>query len=404
MLSSTLRVLIVDDSTDDALLLLRMLRHAGFTPTSQRVDTPDTMAVALATSTWDVVISDWSMPQFSAQAAFAMLQEHDVDVPFIIVSGTIGEETAVEALRAGAHDFMLKEKLSRLGPAVERELREAELRRAQRRLQEHLLLSERMASVGLLAAGVAHEINNPLACVMANLELAIKHLGNLPPQGPSSEKIGHELQNAVEAASRIRQIVRDMNVFARGEDDCDAPVELHPVLDLALRMASHEIRHRAHVLKDYGALPLVEGNESRLGQLFLNLLVNAAQSIREGDAAGNQIRIATSTNEAGDAVITIRDTGAGIPKELLGRLFTSFLTTKPREVGTGLGMSICQRIVDAHSGAISVQSTVGQGTEFRVVLPPRRARASVPASRLRGGAPTPDLSPPRSAPRGPEVP
>lgn len=374
MRNSPLRVLIIDDSADDALLLMRVLRHAGFDPQAQRVQTAQTLLAALESATFDLVLSDWSMPEFSAQAAFALLRERDLDLPFIIVSGTVGEETAVEALRAGAHDFVLKDKLTRLGPAVERELREAELRRAQRELQDHLMVSERMASVGMLAAGVAHEINNPLACVMANLELAIKHLGHAELEVGCRAKIAQELQNAAEAASRIRQIVRDMKVFARGDDGTCAPVDLHRVLDLALRMASHEIRHRTEVRTDYGPVPLVEGNESRLGQVFLNLLVNAAQALGESSRGTNLIHVRTRTDTAGNAVIHVSDTGPGMPKELLSRLFTPFLTTKPSGVGTGLGLSICHRIIESHGGDISVESLVGQGTEFRVLLPARQTR------------------------------
>jgi signal transduction histidine kinase len=302
-----------------------------------------------------------------------LLKVKGLDLPFIIVSGTIGEETAVEALRAGAHDFMLKEKLSRLGPAVERELREAELRRERLKLQDHLQLSERMASIGLLAAGVAHEINNPLACVVANLDLAVRHLSGLHERSPASDKIEQQLRNAAEAADRIRQIVRDMKVFSRGEEDVRTPVDLHQVLELALRMASHEIRYRAQVLRDYGSIPLVEANESRLGQVFLNLLVNAAQSIPEGSPDTHHIRVTTRTSETGHALLEVSDTGNGIPSEVLSRLFTPFLTTKPPGMGTGLGLSICHRIITAHGGDISAASKVGKGTVFRVSLPPRNS-------------------------------
>jgi signal transduction histidine kinase len=366
-----LRVLVIDDSAEDAALLLRMLKHGGFHPVHQRVDTRESMVAALESATWDIVISDWSMPQFSAPAAFALLKERNLDLPFIIVSGMIGEETAVEALRAGAHDFMLKEKLSRLGPAVERELREAELRRERHKLHDHLLLSERMASVGLLAAGVAHEINNPLACVMANLDLAARHLAALPEAGDQTAKIGQEIRNASEAAERIRQIVRDMKVFSRGGEDTRAPVDLHRVLELALRMSSHEIRYRARVERDYAPVPIVDANESRLGQVFLNLLVNAAQSIPEGNADRNLIRVSTRTDTAGNAVLEVSDTGDGIAKEIMGQLFTPFLTTKPIGVGTGLGLAICHRIIAAHGGEISVESQLGAGSLFRVSLPPR---------------------------------
>jgi signal transduction histidine kinase len=365
-----LRVLVVDDSPEDATLLLRMLRHGGFNPVHQRVDTREDMVLAVESASWDIVISDWSMPQFSASAAFALLKERDLDLPFIIVSRIIGEETAVEALRAGAPDFMRKEELSRLGPAVERELREARLRRERHVLQDHLVLSERMASVGLLAAGVTHEINNPLACVMANLDLAARHLAALAASEDRTAKIREGLRKASEAAERIRQIVGDMKVLSHFGEDTRAPVELPRVIELALRMAWHEIRYRARVERDYSPAPIVDANESRLGQVLLNLLVNAAQSIPEGRPDQNLIRVSTRTDPTGNAVLEVSDTGHGIPKEIIAQLFTPFLTTKPIGVGTGLGLAISHRIIAAHGGQISVESQLGVGSVFRISLPP----------------------------------
>lgn len=164
-----LRALIVEDNERDAALLIRELRRANEV-TFKRVETAEDMRAALKGQAWDIVISDFSLPMFSAAAALSVLKESGLDLPFIIVSGTIGEETAVEAMRAGAHDFIPKDAVARLLPAIERELREADVRRERMKMREHLLISERMASVGMLAASVAREINNPLTVVVANLE------------------------------------------------------------------------------------------------------------------------------------------------------------------------------------------------------------------------------------------
>jgi PAS domain S-box-containing protein len=243
----------------------------------------------------------------------------------------------------------------------------------QKRTEMQLTVSDRMASVGTLAAGVAHEINNPLAAVMANLDLALDGTEALAqPLDPDKlAELREELRDAHDAADRIRQIVRDLKLFSRAEDvDVVVPVDVQRVLESTLRMARNEIRHRTRVVKDYGKTPLVLANESRLGQVFLNLVVNAAQAIREGNAEHNEIRIGTSMDSVGRVQVDIRDTGPGIPPDVLGRLFTPFFTTKPVGLGTGLGLSICHRIVTELGGEIQVESAPGEGTMFRVLLRP----------------------------------
>jgi DNA-binding NtrC family response regulator len=204
-----LSVLIVEDNERDAALLLRELKRGGYEVAHERVDTPEVMSAALERRTWDIVLSDYSMPRFSAPAALAMVKERGLDLPFIIVSGTVGEETAVASLRAGAHDFLVKGSLARLLPAIERELREAASRAERKRIHEQLLISERMASVGTLAAGVAHEINNPLAIVVGNLDVAMERLAALGRAGSPLPDVEQPLHDAQEAAERVRVIVRD---------------------------------------------------------------------------------------------------------------------------------------------------------------------------------------------------
>jgi signal transduction histidine kinase/ActR/RegA family two-component response regulator len=240
--------------------------------------------------------------------------------------------------------------------------------------QTQLIMSDRMASVGLLAAGVAHEINNPLTAIIANLDLAMTDVAALA--GTIEQPLWdlkEELEEAREAAERVRNIVRDLKIFSRAEEEKRGPVDVHRVLDSCLRMARTEIRHRARLVKEYGEVSMVEANESRLGQVFLNLVVNAVQSIPEGRAATNQIRVSTHDDALGRVVVEITDTGAGIPPERLPRLFTPFYTTKAAGVGTGLGLSICHRLVAAIGGEIGVESTVGKGSTFRVILPTSKA-------------------------------
>ncbi|HYX92860.1 MAG TPA: response regulator, partial [Myxococcaceae bacterium] len=378
------------DSPQDAELLLRELKRGGFDVTFARVDTAETMFDTLKNQPWDIVISDYSLPRFSGPAALALVKERKLDLPFIIVSGTVGEEVAVHAIRAGAHDFIAKGGYARLIPAIERELRDAALRAERTKMQEQLLISDRMASVGTLAAGVAHEINNPLAVVMANLDSAAHDVSKLiqdivtPRSGdavPESEAGGNEwiamrlreieepLRDARESADRVRHIVRDLKIFSRSEEETLGAVDVRHVLESSVRMAWNEIRHRARLVKDYSDVPPVRANEARLGQVFLNLVVNAAQAMPEGRADKNEIRITTRQDGVNRVVVEVRDTGSGIPDSVLPRIFDPFYTTKPIGVGTGLGLAICHRIVTGFGGEISVESEVGKGSIFRTVLP-----------------------------------
>lgn len=388
-----LRVLFVEDQEKDVELLVLELRRGGYDPVRERVDTPEALASALDRQRWDLILCDYRMPRFSAPAALALVKETRVDLPFIVVSGTVGEATAVEALQAGAHDFVTKNNLSRLLPAIDRELREAASRAEHRKIQEQLLISERMASVGTLAAGVVHEINTPLAVLIANLDFAAEALGFTLDQSQYGDqtaeaaspesmhsaiaKAKKPLWDAREAADQMHQIVRGLKIYSHaGEEEHLGPVDVRSILEFSLRMVSNEVRHRAHVTKDYGDVPLVEGNASRLAQVFLNLLLNAAQAIPEGRYDSNEIRISTRLHESGRCLVAVRDSGSGIPSEMVTRLFEPFFTTKPAGVGTGLGLAICHRIVTSLGGEIQVESEVGKGTTFRVLLPPARAQAA----------------------------
>ncbi|HEX8789609.1 MAG TPA: PAS domain S-box protein, partial [Polyangiaceae bacterium] len=252
-----------------------------------------------------------------------------------------------------------------------------------KQMQARLLLADRMVSVGTLAAGVAHEINNPLAYVMTNLEMVAAR--RLPPivarlkelESDQATRLAEEVSGAIamidvarEGSERMRDIVRDLRTFTRAADEEKrAAVDVRRVLDASINLAWNEIRHRARLVKEYDDVPPIVANEARLGQVFLNLLVNAAQALQVGAASENVIRVATSTDRAGHVIVEVSDTGPGIPDEILDRVFDPFFTTKPVGVGTGLGLWICQGIVTSLGGHITAESPATGGATFRVLLP-----------------------------------
>jgi len=233
-----------------------------------------------------------------------------------------------------------------------------------RRLQSRLELSQRMAGLGRLAAGVAHEINNPLSSVVANLAWLDEELASASPE------VRQALEEARDGAGRVGEAVRGLKAFSRPSATQRGPVDVRTELEAVLRLSRHELRHRAILDARIGEMPLVVADAHELGQVFLNLLMNAAQAIPEGRADEQRVSVDARTDERGWAVIEISDTGVGIAPEVLDRLFEPFFTTKPLGVGTGLGLAIAHGIVTAASGRIEVESRLGHGSTFRVLLPP----------------------------------
>ena len=260
-----------------------------------------------------------------------------------------------------------------------------------RQLEDRLAHQERLAAIGTLSAGMAHEINNPLAYVLTNVSFAAELLPELQTQlqalgGPASAvavrlgEIIEALNEAAEGSKRVHRIVHDLKKFGRLDTAETSTLELTSVLDSAIRMTDNIVRHHARIRRAYGITPFVDGNEGQFGQVFTNLLVNAAQALGEGSVESKEIVVATFTDEAGRAVAEVRDTGPGIPSEIQRRIFDPFFTTKPIGHGSGLGLSIAHAIVASAGGELSVESVVGKGTTFRVALPPARQRVATPAA------------------------
>jgi PAS domain S-box-containing protein len=512
-----LRVLIVEDQDDNALMLLRMLRRAGYDLTFERVDTAKALEAALDRQTWDIIIADYTLATFNALAALAHVKERGFDVPFIIVSGSIGEEIAVAAMKAGAHDYIMKNNLARLIPAVERELREAEVRRAHQRAEETLqgnyqimhavfegasdaifvkdlqgryvminsagaqvfgkspedvigkddaelftaesvgqilehdcqvlasgetrnyeetssvlgetriflstkaphrdhqgriigiigiarditerkqaeeqfqrqrnalFQSEKLATMGQLLAGVAHELNNPLSVVMGQAAL-LRHSVRNKRQMERAEKI-------VQSAERCARIVNNFLALARQRPPERHPVRVNQVAREAVELLAYPLRvDSVEVVWELAEeVPVLWADTHQLHQVVVNLVANAHQAMRE-EAGPRQLTVVTGVSAAPRRVwLEVRDTGPGVPEGLEARIFEPFFTTKPPGVGTGLGLSLCQGIVEGHGGRLGLVRREESGAVFRVELPvegpEETAEAVVPEAPMtvRGG-------------------
>jgi PAS domain S-box-containing protein len=260
------------------------------------------------------------------------------------------------------------------GPAVLAFARDITERKA---IHEKMVQADRLAAVGTLAAGIAHEINNPLAYVLLGMQYIERELPKLLAQPARLDDIMARLREARSGAERVGGIVKELKMFARADEIARGPVDMRQVVEAAIKIADNEIRHRATLVRDYADAPPVDGNAARLEQVFLNLLVNAAHAVSDHDPLTSEIRVTLGTDPQGRIVAEVRDNGCGIPKDLLYRVFDPFFTTKPVGVGTGLGLPICRSIVEAFGGQVELESDPGVGTTVRVVLP-RYLRTTLP--------------------------
>ncbi len=288
------------------------------------------------------------------------LQKHTAeDLPALEVSMVRSDGTFVDVAISGAPTMYEGEPAS---IAFTRD------RTAQRRLEMELMSTERLAALGRLAAGVGHEINNPLAYVMGNMSIAAERLR----KGEDASGTVKLLDEALEGAERVRAIVRDLKVFATRKPEDLATVDVHRVIDSCARMADTEIRHRARLVRVFGTVPGVRANEARLAQVLLNLLLNAVQAIPEGRGDDATITVETRLEADGRVAIDVKDTGTGIAPEHLPHVFEPFFTTKG-ERGTGLGLSICHMLVAAQGGELTIESHLGRGSCLTIRLLPGTA-------------------------------
>ena len=390
--NSALRALIADDSENDVLILLRTLRKAGYEPVYERVCTAPAMKAALQRQAWDIVISDYEMPNFGGFEALQLLKESGQDLPFILVSAVVSEETAVTAMKAGAHDYIMKSKLARLAPAIERELREAQTRAARKAAEEALRQSEdqlrqaqKIEAVGRLAAGVAHDFNNILTVITGHSELLLRQLAADDPRRKSVEQIA-------KTASMAAALTRQLLTFSRKQVIEPRVLNLNAVIAAIEKMLRRLIGEDIEfcTLLD-SAAGHIKADPGQIEQVIMNLAVNA----RDAMPQGGKLTITTANKTldkgqlknfpdlcAGDYVaIEIADTGTGMSEEVKEHMFEPFFTTKPPGKGTGLGLATCFGIVKQNSGLIHVQSELGKGTTFKIYFPRVQAALEPPPVR-----------------------
>jgi len=368
----SLKVLIVEDNPDDAKMVLRELKRAGFEPISQRVDTEVAFLDSLH-SGLDFILSDYAMPEFSGLRALALLKKSGLEIPFILISGTIGEDIAVEAMKLGATDYLLKDRLARLGPAVRRALQEVEERAQRQQLERQFIEAQKMEVIGQLAGGVAHDFNNILAVIMGYSDLLIQKVA-------ADNEFKSYLETIRSSGERASALTRQLLIFSRKQTVQMVVLDINGVvkdLDKMLRRLIDEKIELAILPAEQ--LGRVKADSGYVGQVLMNLVVNA----RDAMPNGGKLTIATSNvtlDETGSraqtgaspgnyVMFSVSDTGTGMTDEVKARMFEAFFTTKPKGKGTGLGLATCQTIMQQSGGHIAVLSELGQGTTFKIYFP-----------------------------------
>src|SRR3989454_2498977 len=380
---NTVRVLLVEDSASDAELMLRALRGAGLEPVHERVDNPEAMREALKRQSWDVVLSDYSMRASAAPAAVVLLQQHSEDIPFIVVSGSVGEDTAAAVMKAGAADYVMKARLTRLAPAVTRAIDGARLRRDRQRLAQQLQEAQKLEAVGKLAGGVAHDFNNVLTAILGSAELLLL---DSPPGAPTRE----ELDIIRDAATRAQDLIRQLLAFSARQVLQPVVLDLNHLVKnvgkMLRRLIGEDIKLDSDLAPDLAA---VRADPGQLEQVLVNLAVNARDAMPDGgrlaiktfnaEITGEHVPLPNPIPPGRYAVLEVSDTGSGMSTETQARIFEPFFTTKAQGKGTGLGLATVYGIVRQSDGHISVESAPGAGATFRVYLP-RVAEAGTPAA------------------------
>jgi two-component system, cell cycle sensor histidine kinase and response regulator CckA len=368
-----LRLLLIEDSENDAALLLRELRRGNYDVQMERVDEAPDLEAAFQKQTWDLIISDFSMPHFSGPDALRMLKSAGSEIPFIFVSGTIGEETAVAALRDGAQDYLMKTNLKRLVPAVQRALQEAEDRKHRKKMEQQVQLLQKFEAIGKLAGGIAHDFNNVIGAILGWAEMGCTE----EPPGTVSHDRFQKIRDQANWAARLTS---QLLAFARRQRLQPLKTDLNNLVvegvSLLRRVIGEHIEVRVVTAPD---LRIVMIDPAQIEQVLMNLCLNA----RDAMPNGGRLIIETQNFEIDQEfcrmhsyartgsfdLLSVSDTGVGMDAATAERVFEPFFTTKETGKGTGLGLATVYGIVKQHEGFIHLYSEPGKGTTFRIYLP-----------------------------------
>lgn len=391
-MATPLRVLFIEDSDDDTLLQVRLLRQGGYEVSYEQVETPAALSQALEKK-WDIIISDYSMPHFKGTDALQLVRQKGQDIPFIFVSGTIGEDTAVAALKVGAQDYLMKTNLGRLIPAVQRELREAEQRKERRRLEQQVHQLQRFEAIGRLAGGVAHDFNNVIAAIMGWADIGVQ-------AATSGSDLQDKFLKIRSQADRAAALTRQLLAFARRQVLQPCNTNLNELTKDAISLLRNVIGERIEIHMELAEdLWVVWADPGQIEQVLMNLCLNA----RDAMPNGGRLLIETKNVEVGEdyrrlhhyavpgryVLLRVLDTGTGMDAATLEHIFEPFFTTKEMGRGTGLGLATVYGIVKQHKGFIDADSTPGRGSAFHVYLPLGEGPAKLQEKRhtdaMRGG-------------------
>ncbi len=372
-MNSPIHILHLEDDPSDAALIQLALKAGGIDCAITCVQTKENFVSVLKEGGIDLVLSDFSLPGFDGVSAAAIVREQWPAMPLILVSGTLGEELAVDSLKSGATDYVLKERLGRLAPAVRRAMREVKERKERQLLEAQIVESQKMDVIGQLASGVAHDFNNILAVIMGYSDIMLQLLD-------PDDRLHNYVGEIRAASERAAGLTGQLLVFSRKQTVQTTVLDLNTVtqdLDQMLRRLIHENIEMVVVPGDQ--IGRINADAGHIGQVLMNLVVNA----RDAMPMGGKVTITTSnvtilekelqTNASaipGDYVmLSVSDTGTGMTDEVKAHLFEALFTTKPKGKGTGLGLATCQTIVRQAGGHIRVCSEIGKGTEFKIYYP-----------------------------------
>jgi len=377
-LNKTYRVLCLEDNPLDQQLLEETLTAAGIKCDFMNARTRESYEKAVERIKFDIIVSDFSLPGYDGISALQLAQQTQRDTPFLFVSGTIGEDRAIESLKKGATDYILKNNQERLVSAIQRALRDSEDRAERKKLEEQLRQSQKMEAVGQLAGGVAHDFNNLLSVIRGNAELALM----IDDQaGPRTRDCLKQITNATDRAANL---TRQLLAFGRKQAMQPQLLHLNDVINNLARMLERVIGENISLHCDFKAgQPVIRADASMMEQVLMNLIVNA----RDAMPKGGEILVSTErVNIDADYVRTnseammgeficlnVTDTGAGISPQNLPHIFEPFFSTKEVGKGTGLGLATVYGIVKQHAGWIDVSSQVDTGTMFKIYLPTVRS-------------------------------